>query len=84
MDILHNLEEIYQELNDLNKNLNEYIDLVDSSMYNPKTSAKLDKMRDTNTHSINSIKEKILDKIEILKKEEKDDIIKKEKDCKEE
>ncbi len=84
MDNLHNLEEIYQELNDLNKNLNEYIDLVDTSMYNPKTNAKLDKMRDSNTSSINSIKENILDRIEILKKEEKDDIIKEEKDCKEE
>ena len=66
---IDNLEDIYFGLNKLN---NDYIDLVDKSVYNPKTKALLDSLKDINNSKFKNSSEELLTKLDELKKEGKD------------
>ena len=73
MDNLESIEEIYFEANKLNNELTDYIDLVNESIYNPSTNAKLDNLKDENNRDFKNSSEFLLNKMEIAKKEEKKD-----------
>ena len=71
MDNIESIEELYFESNKLNNSLTDCIDLLNESIYNPKTNALLDSLKDENNRKFKNNSEFLLNKIEKAKKEEK-------------